>query len=198
MRWGQCYFSVHHALLIGVLCQWAYRCVGGKDCKLPPILKIHSVIDAHLMGLLRLSGVVFLCSINVNPTPCYNDTVDLICHYPDVMERVNGQLRYTATTHREFRDNSFCSLLRMCMYVRIYTWNGDLPILQQKEGGMGEEERCITRSWTWSCTGSDCVNGTFLVKLKVNYIICTRYVQCEVHGCMYMQWVSWLQILFNS
>ena len=33
-----------------------------------------------------------------NPTPCYNDTVDLICHYPDVMERVNGQLRHTATT----------------------------------------------------------------------------------------------------
>ena len=39
---------------------------------------------------------VFLST--TNPTPCYNDTVDLICHYPDVMERVNGQLRYTATT----------------------------------------------------------------------------------------------------
>ena len=53
-----------------------------------------------LMVLLSLSGAaqqhVFLSS--TNPTPCYNDTVDLICHYPDLMERVNGQLRYTATT----------------------------------------------------------------------------------------------------
>ena len=38
---------------------------------------------------------VFLSS--TNPAPCYNDTVDLICHYPDLMERMNGQLRYTAT-----------------------------------------------------------------------------------------------------
>ena len=42
-----------------------------------------------------------------NPTPCYNNTVDLICHYPDVMERVNGQPRYTVPTanwrmNREF------------------------------------------------------------------------------------------------
>ena len=35
---------------------------------------------------------VFLSSNNT--TPCYNNTVDLICYYPDVMERVNGQLRY--------------------------------------------------------------------------------------------------------
>ena len=33
-----------------------------------------------------------------NPTPCFGDTVDLICYYPDVMERVNGQLRYTSAT----------------------------------------------------------------------------------------------------
>ena len=39
---------------------------------------------------------VFLSSNN--PTPCYNNTVDLICHYPDVMEMVNGQPRYTDTT----------------------------------------------------------------------------------------------------
>ena len=39
---------------------------------------------------------VFLSSNN--PTPCYNNTVDLICYYPDVMERVNGQPRYTVTT----------------------------------------------------------------------------------------------------
>ena len=38
---------------------------------------------------------VFLSSNNL--TPCYNDTVDLICHYPDVMERVNEQLRYSVT-----------------------------------------------------------------------------------------------------
>ena len=38
---------------------------------------------------------VFLSSNN--PTTCYNNTVDLICHYPDVMERVNGQPRYTVT-----------------------------------------------------------------------------------------------------
>ena len=36
---------------------------------------------------------VFLSSNN--PTPCYNNTVDLICHYPDVIEKVNGQPRYT-------------------------------------------------------------------------------------------------------
>ena len=49
--------------------------------------------------MLSLSGAdkhVFLST--TNPTPCYNDSVDLICHYPDVMERVNEQLRYTATT----------------------------------------------------------------------------------------------------
>ena len=33
-----------------------------------------------------------------NPTPCFCDTVDLICYYPDVMERVNGQPRYIVTT----------------------------------------------------------------------------------------------------
>ena len=33
-----------------------------------------------------------------NPTPCFGDTVDLICYYPDVMERVNGQLRYLVNT----------------------------------------------------------------------------------------------------
>ena len=45
------------------------------------------------------AGAVLL-SLN-NPTPCYNDTVDLICYYPDVMGRytviaaswrVNGEL----------------------------------------------------------------------------------------------------------
>ena len=39
---------------------------------------------------------VFLSSNNL--TPCFGDTVDLICHYPDVMERVNGQPRYAAAT----------------------------------------------------------------------------------------------------
>ena len=39
---------------------------------------------------------VFLSSNTT--TPCFGDTVDLICYYPDVMERVNGQLRYSATT----------------------------------------------------------------------------------------------------
>ena len=35
---------------------------------------------------------------STNPTPCFGDTVDIICHYPDVMERVNGQQRYLGTT----------------------------------------------------------------------------------------------------
>ena len=39
---------------------------------------------------------VFLSSNN--PTPCYNNTVDLICYYPDVMERVNGTPRYSVPT----------------------------------------------------------------------------------------------------
>ena len=39
---------------------------------------------------------VFLSSNN--PTPCFNGTVDLICYYPDVMKRVNGQPRYAAFT----------------------------------------------------------------------------------------------------
>ena len=39
-----------------------------------------------------------------NPTPCYNDIVDLICHYPDLTERVNGQLRYTVAT-ASWREN---------------------------------------------------------------------------------------------
>ena len=33
-----------------------------------------------------------------NTTPCFGDTVDFICYYPDVMERVNGQPRYLATS----------------------------------------------------------------------------------------------------
>ena len=33
-----------------------------------------------------------------NPTPCYNDTVDFICNYPAMMERVNGQMRYIVPT----------------------------------------------------------------------------------------------------
>ena len=39
---------------------------------------------------------VFLSSNN--PTPCFGDTVDLICYYPDVMETVNRKPKYTATT----------------------------------------------------------------------------------------------------
>ena len=39
---------------------------------------------------------VFLSSNN--PTPSHHDTVDLICHYPDVMESVNGQPRHVVTT----------------------------------------------------------------------------------------------------
>ena len=36
---------------------------------------------------------------STNPTPCFGDSLDLICYYPDVMEMViNGQPRYTATT----------------------------------------------------------------------------------------------------
>ena len=45
---------------------------------------------------------VFLSSNN--PTPCYNNTVDLICYYPDVMERVNGQFKYAAAI-AIFREN---------------------------------------------------------------------------------------------
>ena len=48
---------------------------------------------------LLLTGAaqrVFLSS--TNPTPCFGDTVDLVCSYPDVMERVNGTLRYAANT----------------------------------------------------------------------------------------------------
>ena len=33
-----------------------------------------------------------------NPTPSYTSTVDLICYYPDVRERVDGQPRYLVTT----------------------------------------------------------------------------------------------------
>ena len=39
-----------------------------------------------------------------NPTPCFGDTVDLICHYPDVMEMVNGHPRYAAAT-ASYRGN---------------------------------------------------------------------------------------------
>lgn len=39
---------------------------------------------------------IFL-SVN-NPKPCFNETANLICHYPAVMERVNGQRRYRSFT----------------------------------------------------------------------------------------------------
>ena len=48
---------------------------------------------------------VFLSSNN--PTPCYNNTVDLICYYPDVMERVNGQPRYSVPTANWRRNGEF-------------------------------------------------------------------------------------------
>ena len=41
---------------------------------------------------------MFLSSSSSYPTPCFGDTVDLICYFPDVMERVNGQRRYIGTT----------------------------------------------------------------------------------------------------
>ena len=39
---------------------------------------------------------MFLSS--TNPTPCFGDTVDIICYYPDVMESVNGTFRYIVAT----------------------------------------------------------------------------------------------------
>ena len=33
-----------------------------------------------------------------NPTPCCNNSVDICCYYPRVMERMNGQPRYLGTT----------------------------------------------------------------------------------------------------
>ena len=33
-----------------------------------------------------------------NPTPCYNNSVDICCYYPRVMERMNGQPRYLVPT----------------------------------------------------------------------------------------------------
>ena len=47
------------------------------------------------MSDLGAAQRMFLTSNNT--TPCYNNTVDLICYYPDVMERVNEQLRYSVT-----------------------------------------------------------------------------------------------------
>ena len=32
------------------------------------------------------------------PTPCFGDTINLTCYYPDVMEEVNGQPKYDAVT----------------------------------------------------------------------------------------------------
>ena len=67
---------------------------------------------------------VFLSSNN--PTPCYNNTVDLICHYPDVMERVNGQPRYTVTTpswrvngERFFPDEDVFSVNQTASRLRV-------------------------------------------------------------------------------
>ena len=37
---------------------------------------------------------VFLSSNTI--TPCFGDSVELICYYPNVMEMVNGQSRYAA------------------------------------------------------------------------------------------------------
>ena len=100
--------------LVGLFCQGALGLlVYMKDCKLSLAL-LPSYIQSckqssyqtfcnwcsDLTGLLlSLSGAaqrVFLSSNNL--TPCYNNTVDLICYYPDVMEEVGGQFKYTATT----------------------------------------------------------------------------------------------------
>ena len=60
-----------------------------------------SIIERHQLQLHGddcCTGVaqrVFLSSNTT--TPCFGDTVDLICSYPDVTERVNGVYKYTAT-----------------------------------------------------------------------------------------------------
>ena len=56
------------------------------------------IIDlyVHCVCISGTAQRVFLTSNN--PAPCVGDTVDLICHYPDVMEMVNGQPRYAAPT----------------------------------------------------------------------------------------------------
>ena len=84
-----------------------------------------------------------------NAAPCYNDTIDLICHYPDVMERVNGQVRYVLPL-----TESLGRILFVPFWGYIHLrWRPTHPTA----AGQGEGRR----SWTWSCTGSDCVNGTF-------------------------------------
>ena len=64
-----------------------------------------SLIFVHYAGAAQR---VFLSSNNTSP--CYNTTIDLICHYPTLMERVNGQYRYSVTT-ASWRANG--SLLRI-------------------------------------------------------------------------------------
>ena len=48
---------------------------------------------------------VFLSTHTI--TPLFGDTVELICYYPNVMEMVNGQPRYTTTT-ASYRVNGKC------------------------------------------------------------------------------------------
>ena len=42
---------------------------------------------------------------STNPKPCYNETVGLICHYPDVFKVVNGQTRYSVNTPSWRKDS---------------------------------------------------------------------------------------------
>ena len=68
------------------------------DCAHYRTISIVRSICLSQICLINAGAVqpVFLSSNN--PTPCFGSTVDLICLYPHVMERVNGQLKYTSTT----------------------------------------------------------------------------------------------------
>lgn len=63
---------------------------------LPYQLGINLFLINMYIHLTVAAQRVFLST--TKPTPCYNDTVNLICHYPDIMKRVNGQLKYSVTT----------------------------------------------------------------------------------------------------
>ena len=78
-------------------------CAPGSPLLFNFITVLHQ--NLHILGS-QSHDAMYLCTASAqrvflsstNPTPCFGDTVDLVCYYPDVMERVNGRRRYIATS----------------------------------------------------------------------------------------------------
>ena len=145
----------------------------------------------YICHLLVAAQRVFLSS--TNPTPCFGDTVNLICYYPDVMEKVNGTFRYIVTTPSwrvdskpifpdedvvyETRINQTASRLRVRIDTAIFT--GD-PVfftcfLLLMFGGEDSDSTVVNPQGGYMYTDVALYEANVLYNsITMHYILCTN------------------------